>query len=59
MLLGNILQQLVLPKDIFAEGCVVIDDLIYMLTWKEHKLLVITADALQVNTTLIPVFTLW
>ena len=45
-------NSLPLPKSIFAEGLTVIDDIVYVLTWKEQRLLRFEAKSLRPLTPL-------
>lgn len=44
---NSVLQDIPLPSEIFAEGIVVLGDYAYVLTWREHKVLVFDTDSWQ------------
>ena len=37
----NLLREAALPASIFAEGLTLVDDRLYVLTWRENQLLVL------------------
>lgn len=49
---GEVLASHELSKDVFAEGLTLIDDEVYVLTWKEHLVYVLDAVSLELQRTL-------
>ena len=45
---GRVLQQLKLENEVFAEGLVVVDDIIYVLTWLNKYMLVIDKKTFEI-----------
>lgn len=41
---GDVTKQIDIPSEFFAEGITVVDGILYMLTWRERKVLVFDAD---------------
>lgn len=48
---GKVLKSTPIHRKYFAEGITVIDDLVYMLTWKEKTLLIFDANDLELLST--------
>jgi len=46
---GIVRRQIGIPADLFAEGITIIDDILYMLTWRERKVLLFDANSFKVN----------
>eukprot|EP00457_Paulinella_chromatophora_P009730 gb/GEZN01009802.1/.p1 GENE.gb/GEZN01009802.1/~~gb/GEZN01009802.1/.p1 ORF type:complete len:341 (+),score=35.99 gb/GEZN01009802.1/:128-1150(+) len=49
---GKVLQRYDLPKNLFGEGLVVFNDTIWLLTWREHKVLVLHYQTFELLETL-------
>jgi hypothetical protein len=49
---GDVTNQIAIPAEFFAEGLTIVDDIIYMLTWRERKVLVFEAKTFQVGVLL-------
>lgn len=46
---GKVIKRNKLDKKYFGEGIAVAGNIIYMLTWKEHELLLFDVDTLEVS----------
>lgn len=47
---GNVLKRVFIDRSLFGEGITVVNDKVYMLTWKNKKMLIFNADNLEVIT---------
>ena len=43
----EVIQQIKVPREYFAEGIAIVDDRLYMLTWQEHACLVYDRETLR------------
>jgi len=50
-LTGKVYLQTKLPSDVFAEGLTVMNNKVYVLTWKNKKIFVLDAESLKILTT--------
>lgn len=48
---GAVIQELKIPPQNFAEGMTIIDDIIYLLTWKERKLIIVDIKSFDIVRT--------
>ena len=46
----NLLREAALPASIFAEGLTLLDNRLYVLTWRENQLLVLNPDSLAIES---------
>jgi len=44
---GDVTNQIDIPAEFFAEGLTIVDGILYMLTWRERKVLVFDADSFK------------
>jgi len=46
----NLLREAALPASVFAEGLTLVDNRLYVLTWRENQLLVLNPDSLAIES---------
>jgi glutaminyl-peptide cyclotransferase len=46
---GKIIKRVSIDKTLFGEGITVVKDKVYMLTWKNKKMLIFDAQTLEVQ----------